>query len=75
MSDYTGVANYIHGNPPSGFNEKAADVDNSGTIDVSDYTGIANIIHTGSIYGNGSNGARASGKPAKKGSYIENDER
>ena len=28
---------------------------------MSDYTGIANIIHTGSIYGNSSNSARATG--------------
>ena len=55
MSDYTGVANHIHNNTPAGFNAKAADVDESGGIDVSDYTGIANIIHTGSIYGNNSN--------------------
>ena len=52
VSDYTGVANHIHGNTPEGFNAKAADVDENGTVDVSDYTGIANIIHTGSIYGN-----------------------
>ena len=57
VSDYTGVANHIHGNTPEGFVVKAADVDKSGTIDVSDYTGIANIIHTGSIYGNSSSGA------------------
>ena len=55
VSDYTGVANHIHGNTPDGFNAKAADVDENGAIDVSDYTGIANIIHTGSIYGNSSN--------------------
>lgn len=61
VSDYTGIANFIHGNPPAGFNEKAADVDKNGTVDVSDYTGIANIIHTGSIYGNSSNSARATG--------------
>lgn len=58
VSDYTGVANHIHGNTPDGFNAKAADVDISGTIDVSDYTGIANIIHTGSIYGNNNASAR-----------------
>ena len=52
VSDYTGVANHIHGNTPEGFVLKAADVDENGTVDVSDYTGIANIIHTGSIYGN-----------------------
>ena len=55
VSDYTGVANHIHGNTPDGFNAKAADVDGNNVIDVSDYTGIANIIHTGSIYGNSSN--------------------
>ena len=49
--DYIGVANYILGNPPDGFNEKAADVNNDGTVDVLDYTGIANIIHTGNIFG------------------------
>ena len=58
VSDYTGVANHIHGNTPDGFNAKAADVDENGVIDVSDYTGIANIIHTGSIYGNNNASAR-----------------
>jgi hypothetical protein len=61
VSDYTGIANFIHGNPPAGFNEKAADLDKNGTVDVSDYTGIANIIHMGSIYGNSTNSARATG--------------
>lgn len=65
VSDYTGVANYIHGNTPAGFVIKAGDVDESGTIDVSDYTGIANIIHTGSIYGiSGSRALSASPKKA-----------
>lgn len=64
VSDYTGVANYIHNNPPAGFNAKAADVDENGKIDVSDYTGIANIIHTGSVYGysNTNNVPRRSGE-------------
>lgn len=56
VSDYTGIANYIHGNTPTGFNAKAADVNTDNTIDVLDYTGIANIIHTGSVHG--SNHAR-----------------
>ena len=64
VSDYTGVANHIHGNTPEGFVVKAGDVDESGTIDVSDYTGIANIIHTGSIYG--SNTSRAMSRSPKK---------
>ena len=64
VSDYTGVANHIHGNTPEGFVFRAGDVDESGTIDVSDYTGIANIIHTGSIYG--SNGSRALSASRKK---------
>ena len=64
VSDYTGVANHIHGNTPEGFVAKAGDVDGSGTIDVSDYTGIANIIHTGSIYGN--SGSRAMSRSPKK---------
>ena len=51
VSDYTGVANHIHGNTPQNFFVNAADVDEDGIIDVSDYTGIANIIHTGNIYG------------------------
>ncbi len=51
VSDYTGVANHIHGATPNGFVFMAADVDENNTIDVSDYTGIANIIHTGNIYG------------------------
>ncbi|MBQ9654880.1 MAG: rhamnogalacturonan lyase [Prevotella sp.] len=49
--DYTGLANYIHGDTPENFNENAADVDQNGTIDVLDYTGVANIIHTGNIRG------------------------
>ena len=64
VSDYTGVANHIHGNTPEGFVFKAGDVDESGTIDISDYTGIANIIHTGSIYGN--SGSRALSRGPKK---------
>ena len=64
VSDYTGVANHIHGNTPEGFVAKAGDVDGSGTIDVSDYTGIANIIHTGSIYG--SNASRAMSRSPQK---------
>ena len=51
VSDYTGVANYIHGNTPTGFNAMAADVNTDNVIDVLDYTGIANIIHTGSVHG------------------------
>ena len=64
VSDYTGVANHIHGDTPQGFVVKAGDVDGSGTIDVSDYTGIANIIHTGSIYG--SNASREMSRSQKK---------
>ena len=51
VSDYIGIANYILGNTPVGFNERAADVNQDGSIDVSDYIGVANIILTGSIYG------------------------
>ena len=47
ISDYIAVANYILGNPPEGFNAKAADVNNDGVIDISDYIGVANIILTG----------------------------
>ena len=64
VSDYTGVANHIHGDTPQGFVANAGDVDESGTIDVSDYTGIANIIHTGNIYGN--SGSRAMSRSPKK---------
>jgi hypothetical protein len=64
VSDYTGVANHIHGNTPAGFFLKAGDVDESGRIDISDYTGIANIIHTGSIYG--ISGSRATSRGPKK---------
>ena len=64
VSDYTGVANYIHGNTPQNFFVNAADVDENGIIDVSDYTGIANIIHTGSIYG--SNASRAMSRIPKE---------
>jgi hypothetical protein len=48
VSDYIGIANYILGNAPAGFNEKAADVNGDGIVDVSDYIGVANII----LYGN-----------------------
>ena len=61
VSDYTGIANYIHGNTPTGFNAKAADVNADNVIDVLDYTGIANIIHTGSVHG--SNHARLALSP------------
>ena len=47
ISDYIGVANYILGNIPYGFNETAADVNNDGKIDISDYIGVANIILKG----------------------------
>ena len=46
-----GVANFILGQTQEGFNEKAADVNEYGKVDVSDYIGIANIILTGSVYG------------------------
>lgn len=51
VSDYSGVADRIHGRTPAGFNEKAGDVDENGIIDVSDYSGVANLIHYGSIHG------------------------
>ena len=51
ISDYIGVANYILGNPPTGFIEKAGDVNADGIIDISDYIGVANIILYGSPYG------------------------
>ncbi len=47
ISDYIGVANYILGHAPNGFNEIAADVNNDETIDISDYIGVANIILKG----------------------------
>lgn len=51
VSDYIGIANYILGNPPAGFNEKAADVNGDGIVDVSDYIGVANIILYGKVNG------------------------
>ena len=51
VSDYIGIANYIMGNIPAGFNEQAADVNGDGIIDVSDYIGVANLILYGSISG------------------------
>lgn len=54
--DYTGVANYIHGNIPEGFNPETADVNGDNVINVLDYTGVANIIHTG--YASGRSNAR-----------------
>ena len=47
ISDYIGVANYILGNTPYGFNVTAADVNKDGIIDISDYIGVANIILKG----------------------------
>ena len=52
VSDYIGIANYIMGNVPEGFNDKAADVNDDGVIDVSDYIGVANLILYGNISGN-----------------------
>jgi hypothetical protein len=40
------------GNVPEGFNDKAADVNDDGVIDVSDYIGVANLILYGNISGN-----------------------
>ena len=51
VSDYIGIANYILGNKPEGFNEKAADVNQDGVVDVSDYIGVANLILYGNING------------------------
>jgi hypothetical protein len=51
VSDYIGIANYILGNVPEGFNEKAADVNGDGIVDVSDYIGVANLILYGSVNG------------------------
>jgi hypothetical protein len=51
VSDYIGIANYILGNIPNGFNKKAADVNGDGVIDVSDYIGVANLILYGNING------------------------
>ena len=51
VSDYIGIANYILGNIPEGFNVKAADVNGDSIIDVSDYIGVANIILYGNING------------------------
>lgn len=51
VSDYIGIANYILGNAPAGFNEKAADVNGDSLVDVSDYIGVANIILYGNVNG------------------------
>lgn len=51
VSDYIGIANYILGNAPAGFNKKAADVNGDGVVDVSDYIGVANIILYGNVNG------------------------
>ena len=51
VSDYIAIANYILGDIPEGFKEKAADVNDDGIIDVSDYIGVANIILYGNING------------------------
>lgn len=51
VSDYIGIANYILGNVPAGFNEMAADVNGDGVVDVSDYIGVANLILYGNVNG------------------------
>lgn len=51
VSDYIGIANYILGNTPEDFNEKAADVNGDGIVDVSDYIGVANLILYGNVNG------------------------
>ena len=51
VSDYIGIANYILGNVPAGFNERAADVNGDGVVDVSDYIGVANLILYGNVNG------------------------
>lgn len=62
VSDYIGVANYILGNAPEGFNALAADVNNDNVVDVSDYIGVANLILYGDVYGNtASNASRRQG--------------
>ena len=48
VSDYIGIANYIMGDIPEGFNEKAADVNYDGMVNESDYVEVANLI----LYGN-----------------------
>lgn len=51
VRDYIAIANYILGDIPEGFNEKAADVNSDGVIDVSDYIGVANLILYGNVKG------------------------
>ena len=51
VSDYVGIANFILGNAPKGFDEKAADVNGDGVVDISDYIGVANLILYGNING------------------------
>ena len=51
VRDYIAIANYIMGNIPDGFNEKAADVNTDGVVDVSDYIGVANLILYGNVKG------------------------
>ena len=51
VSDYIGIANYILGNVPAGFNERAADVNGDGVVAVSDYIGVANLILYGNVNG------------------------
>jgi len=66
VSDYIGVANYILGNTPEGFNVLAADVNGDNVVDVSDYIGVANLILYGDVYGNSNTAASRGYKSLRK---------
>ena len=59
ITDYIGVANYIHGHGTDEFIFEAGDIDGNGEIDIVDYIGVSNIIHTGSPSVSNQTGAKA----------------
>ncbi len=59
ITDYIGVANYIHGHGTDEFIFEAGDIDGNGEIDIVDYIGVSNIIHTGSPSVSSQTGAKA----------------
>lgn len=63
VSDFTATAHYLLGNPPAGFNEKAADANNDKVVDVADLTATAHIILYGSITKPAQSGANNSFDP------------
>ncbi len=49
VGDFTAIAGYIMGTPPTSFVEKAADVNQDNNINVGDLTGVATLILNGTL--------------------------